>query len=124
MPLYGTAQAGGYPTVIYPGDNFTMFDGTETPATTTISIAFLRGNAPAGIGDNGTSFDASGMPSGMVIDIQVANADVTGNYNTVGQIAPDANGNGNYPDIGRSAYYRAKISAYTTGAMPILIARR
>lgn len=124
MPLYGAAQAGGGPTVIYPGDNFTLFDGTETPATTTISIAFTRGNAPGGMADNGTSFDAVGMPSGMVIDIQAANSNVTGSYAMVGQIIPDANGNGNYTDVGRSQFYRAKISAYTSGTMPSLVAQR
>lgn len=121
MPLYGTAQAGGFPTVIYPGDNYTLFDGTETAASGLISIAFYRGHAPGGIGDNGTSFDASGVPSGMTIDIQVANEDITGSYYTVGTLSSTTLA---YTDVGRSAYYRAKISAYTSGSMPRLNAQR
>lgn len=130
MPLYGVAQSGYSATSglnltsIVPGDSYTLFDGTETPASGLKSVAFSRGPAPGGA-DNGISFDISGMPSGSVIDIQAANQDVDGSYSSVsGSLTPDASGHATYTDVGRSAFYRAVLTTYTTGAMSVVKAQR
>lgn len=126
MPAYGIPQSGPQTnsaknlTSLQPGDGtLVLFDGTETPATTLASVAFSRGPSVGGA-DNGCSFDAYGMGASAdtVIDVQAANHDIDGEYCTVGQITADANGNGNYTDIGRSAFYRVKLSTYTSAGMP------
>lgn len=130
MPTYGIPQSGYSATSglnltsVVPGDSFTLFDGTETPASGLKSVAFSRGYSP-GASDNGISFDCSGMPSGSVIDIQAANQDLDASYSSVsGGLTPDANGNATYTDVGRSAFYRAVLTTYTTGAMSKVIAQR
>jgi hypothetical protein len=125
MPAYNVRQPAGL-AALTPGDGpYVMFDGTETPATTLASVAFARGSG--GIGPpQGITFSATGLPSGCTVDIQVSETDVDGDYWTPNgaTIGGDANGNGGYTDIGYSAFYRAKISAYTTGAMPVVKAQR
>ena len=134
MPVYNVAQAGsnGPPnqglnlTSLEVGESIVLFNGTETPAVGLKSVAFARGYSP-GAGDNGITFDATGMPSNMTIDVQVANKDIDAEYTTVNTITasttPDT-GNGAYTDIGRSAFYRLYVSAYTTGTMPKVRAQR
>lgn len=130
MPSYGVAQSGYSATSglnltsIVPGDSFTLFDGTETPVQGMKSVAFSRGASPSGA-DNGTSFDISGMPSTAVVDIQAANIDVDSAYSSVsGNLTPDTNGNATYTDVGRSAFYRAVLTTYVSGAMPVVRAQR
>ena len=131
MPLYGIRQAGSNPDAtknlsdVAPGASYTLFDGTETPVLGMKSVAFARG--AQGSGDNGITFDAAGMPSDMTIDVQVSNDDVDAHYTTVATLAastsPDT-GNTAYTDVGRSAFYRLYVSAYTTGTMPTVKAQR
>lgn len=129
--LYGTPQSGFNPapdaglnlTCLVPGDHLTLFDGTETPVQGIKSVAFSRGYSP-GASDNGTTFTVYGMPSTATIDVQVSNDDVDGHYVTVNTISPDANGNGFYTDIGRAAFYRVTLSAYASGAMPVVKVKR
>ena len=129
--LYGTAQPGFNVspnqglnlTSLVPGEAITLFTSADPGGLNRTSVAFARGYSPSAM-DGGISFDASGMPSDMVIDIQVANQDIDGSYAQAGQISADSNGCGNYTDAGRSAFYRAKVTTYTTGAMPLLIAQR
>jgi hypothetical protein len=128
--LYGVAQSGPNITspglniaVLYPGDPYTLFDGTEVVASNLKSVAFQRGPSPAA-GDSGMSFYAVGMASDMVIDIQAAARDVEADYGTVWQITADSAGKGQYTDIGRGLVYRAVISTYSTGTMPTLRVQR
>lgn len=130
MPVYGTPQSGPYADsgrnlrAISPGDRYVLFNGTETPAADLASVAIVRGHSPSAA-DNGVTFYVSGSAeTSTVIDIQGSNEDVDGSYFTVAQITPDANGNGSYTDVGRDAFYRAKLSAYSTGAMPVVTAQR
>ena len=130
MAIYGVAQSGPNITspglnvaVLYPGDPYTLFDGTETVASNLKSVAIQRGPSPAA-GDNGISFYAKGMASDMIIDIQGAPRDVEAEYTTLWQITADASGLGAYTDIGRALCYRAVISTYTSGTMPTLKVQR
>lgn len=130
MPAYGVAQSGYNAnsaknlTSLQPGDpGMTLWDGIETPTTGVKSVAFSRGPAVGG-GDNGTSFDFTGVVAGTTVDVQVANEDVDASYSTVsGGLTPDAGGNCNYTDIGRSAFYRAVLTV-GNGTMPKCIAKR
>lgn len=123
MPLYSSTIN---PPCLDVGRSLVMFDGTETPAIGLKSIAFARGTQ--GSDDAGTTFDGSGLPAGMTIDVQVANLNVDADYHTVSTLSPSGgspdSGNIAYTDTGRSAFYRLYVSAYTSGAMPIVIAQR
>lgn len=123
MPLYGVKQAGGTVASIGPGEGDTLFDGTETPANGLKSVAFSRGSA-GGQPGYGATFYASGIPAACTVDIQGSNADIDGDYLTLQTLSPDANGNAAYTDIGYPAFYRATLSAYSTGAMPIVTVKR
>ncbi len=132
MPVYGIPQSGSNTagqsknlTSLQPGDpGMILWDGTETPASGAASVAFSRGPAVGG-GDNGTSFDFTGVDAAAVVDVQVSNLDVDGDYYTVsGGLTPDANGNIAYTDQGRSAFYRAILTTYVSGAMPKCVAKR
>ena len=140
MPTFGTPQAGAYSPPnqglnvrsVFPGDSLALFDGTEAPAVGLASIDFAR--AERGSDDAGSTFNISGMPAGMTIDVQdcspptggfasvaAKNAAFTSNGVT---LSPDANGNVSWTDIGRSAFYRLYISAYAAGAMPVAVVQR
>ena len=131
MAVYGIPQVGNNPvpglnlTSIVPGDSYTLFDGTETPAAGLASIAFSRGYSP-GVSDNGVSFFVSGFPaSGCTVDIQASDTDIDGDYYSVsGSLAPDTNGNAAYTDIGRANFYRAFLTTYASGTMPVVKASR
>lgn len=122
MPVYGTPQSGGL-TSVSPGSQFVMWDGTETPALNVKSIAFSRASI-AGLADNGSSFDAQGMPASSAISIQGSNTDSELTYITLNILNPDSNSNAYYTDIGRFMFYRAQLTTYTSGTMPILIVQR
>lgn len=118
MPAYGTR-----PVSLVPGDKWTLFDGTEAVAEGLESMAIARGYSPSG-DDAGTSFFATGLAADMVIDIQAAAVDDDDEYLMVGQITDDGNGNGAYTDIGRPGFYRAVITTYSAGDMPIVRVQR
>lgn len=131
MPIYDTPQAGSYGppnqgknvTAVGPGDSITLFDGTESPAQGLSSIAFARGDSGSQ-DDAGLSVFATGMASDLTIDIQGSNVNVDGSFTTLEQLFPDANGNAAATDIGRAAFYRAQISAYSSGTMPTCTVQR
>ena len=132
MPLYGVAQAGSNAppnqglnlTSLIPGDFFELFTGAETPSNGLASVAIARGTAP-GFTDAGITFYVTGGAAvSTKIDIQGSNLDADGDYFTLATITPDAAGNGAYTDAGRAAFYRAKLSAYSSGAMPIVSCQR
>jgi len=130
--LYGVAQAGynGPPdqgknlTSIIPGDAYTLFDGTETPENGMASVAVNRGIAPAFTDQGITFYVTGGADPSTTIDIQGSNIDADADYYTLATITPNAAGNGAYTDVGRAAFYRAKLSAYSTGNMPIVTTQR
>ena len=122
MLTYGSLQPGGSLTALYPGDTMTLFNGTEAPAVGLASLAFER--SPMASTDAGSTYSASGMPAGMTLDVQVANVDAAGNYTTVAQMTADANGNSAVTDAGRAKFARISMSAYTSGAMPIVTVQR
>lgn len=129
MPIYGTPQAGSNTAgaaynirAVIPGDSFTFFDGTETVANGLASIAFNRGYSPTG--SNNVTVYVQGAPaSGFTIDLQGAMTNEEADYYTITTITPDANGNGAASDDGTAAFLRMKISAYSSGAMPIVKGR-
>src|ERR1700688_5045820 len=138
MPLFGVSQSGGNPiaglnlTDLIPGDAMVLFDGTETPASGLKSVAFARGPGPVGA-DNGTTFTLRGIPTGMTVDVQVASgsfasvAAMDAAFTTVATLSPSTTpdtGNAAYTDVGRSAFYRLYMSAFTSGAMPVATATR
>lgn len=129
MPVYGSPQSGGL-AALTPGDSATLFNGTETPAVSLASIAIARGTGVGGGSPNGMTFNATGIPSGCTIDVQVCGGPETvageagAQYSTVYTINPDANGNGFYTDVGYSPFYRVTLSAYTSGTMPIVTVQR
>lgn len=123
MPLYGTPQSGGTLTSIIPGDSFTHFDGTETPSAGVTSIAFSRGYSPSG-DDAGITWYVQfplASPSAVVL-IQGANSNVEANYQTLDTITDLQQAA--YTDTGRAAFYRVKLSAYSSGGMPVVTAQR
>lgn len=136
MPVFGIPQPGpfGPPnqglnvTCVQPSERLTLFDGTETPAVGLASIAFARGYQ--GSQDGGSTFTIIAMPAGMTVDVQVCSppdggfasvAAMDAAFVTVNTAAPS---DPPYTDIGRSTFYRFKISAYTTGAMPVGVVQR
>lgn len=140
MPAFGIAQSGpfGPPnqglnvTSIVPGDNLVLFDGTETPLTGLASIAFSRGTGQ-GPGDGGSTFNLTGMPSDMTVDVEVCSppnggfasvAAMNSAFSSVTTMIADSGGNSSYTDLGRSQFYRLKITLYTTGTMPVGVVQR
>lgn len=135
MPLWGTGRAGANPISglnfvdLRPGDYETLLNGTETIVTGSKSIAFARGPSPSGA-DNGSTFTVSGCPNGSVIDIQASS---TKTDDAVTLAAMDASfqnvggtltGNGFYTDIGRSAFYRAIVTTFSAGDVPVVTVKR
>ena len=129
MPNYGIPQAGSFPnpannlTALLPGDSFVLFNA-ESPSAGQASVAFNR--AP-GYGDErpaGIVFTASWAVTnaGNTMQIQGANVDVDAEYNK--NILQTIAGNGFYSDQGNFAFYRAKLTAYVSGAPVTVIAQR
>lgn len=112
MSLYSP----GFAKALYPGDYMTLFSGTEVAALGAASAAFARGSGASG---SGQTFNLSGVPAGMTVDVQCAATDVDADYTSLVTLTPDANGNAAYTDEGYSPFYRYKISAYTSGPMPV-----
>ena len=120
MPLYGVAQAGGVLTAVYPGEKFTLFDGTESPAAGVKSVAFNR--APGNGITNGQVFTV-GFPFAptATVQIQASNDDVEAHYQTLATVTTQK---GYYADYGEFRFYRAVLSAYSSGSMPTVIVQR
>jgi hypothetical protein len=136
MPLWGTPKAGANPisglnfTDLRPGDYLTLFDGTETIATGSKSIAFARGGSGSGA-DMGSTFAVTGCPGGSVFDVQQSNTktDDAGSldamdatFNTV--TGDTINGNNSVTDIGRSMFYRLICTNFVAGDVPIANVKR
>ncbi len=119
MPLYNAPPP---PQTIFPGSRFVHFDGTETPTAGLRSIAFTRGSLSGP--DNGSTWFARRMPAGSQIQITGANVNEDSAYAVLATLTPDANGNAFYTDAGRAAVYSVVLSAYTSGAMPIVECQR
>ena len=119
MPLYGSQT--GMPTPVYPGQQFTLFGGTEAPAAGLKSVAFER------------TANWSGTPSPMVftsnfasaptatVQIQGSNDDTEANYQTIQAISTQ---HGYYSDLGNFRFYRAVLSAYGAGGQPVVTVQR
>lgn len=136
MPLWGTPRAGANPISslnfvdLRPGDDQTLLDGTETVLTGSKSIAFARGGSGSG-SDQGSTFSVTGCTSLSVIDIQASNTktDVAGTLTAMdGSFVtiPGSSilGNGFYTDTGRSMFYRAIVTNYVSGDVPVLVVKR
>lgn len=129
MPAYGTpkpgynqADPGKNLAALYPGEPLTLLAGTEEMVQGDASVAFVRAMSIS-MNDGGTTFDAHGMTAADVIDVEAANVDDDDYYFSVGSISPDANGNGGFTDVGRSCFYRVKLTTLN-GDVPEVIAQR
>ena len=121
MKSYGSPQSGGALTAIAPGQAITMFDGTETPVSGFTSLAFNRTpGPPSGPAQMVFTVDFGAAPTATVL-IQASNRDVEADYQTLATITTQ---HGSYADYGDYAFYRAQLSAYTSGGMPIVICQR
>lgn len=120
MPLY-TDHAHS-PVAAQPGDTVTLFDGTETPGSSVNSTALNRatgpGNRPSGIV---FTIDYGSAPT-AVVTIQASNADVDAQYQTL--YTSTSTQNDYYADAGNFAWYRAHMTSYSAGGMPIVVAQR
>ena len=140
MPLWGTARAGGNPISglnfvdLRPGDYLTLFDGTETIATGSKSIAFARGGSGSGA-DMGSTYELSGCPGGSTIDIQGSNTktDDAGSlaamdlsFGNVGltMIGDATSGKAFVTDTGRCMFYRLTVTNYVSGDVPVVVVKR
>ena len=122
MKLYGAAQAGGSLQSVSPGERIILFDGTETPVAGITSLAFARApglmQVPSGIV---FTMDFPAAFTGTM-QIQGANWDTEASYHTL--YTKDNTQSDYYQDAGNFMFYRAKVSAYTSGGMPVVIAQR
>jgi hypothetical protein len=117
MPLYGSAK----PVYLYPGQQFVLFDGTETPSAGVKSLAFERAANWSGLpSPMAFTITFPTTPSATVL-IEASNDDVEAHYQTLGSSTAIL---GNYADYGEFRYYRANLSAYASGSMPTVIVQR
>lgn len=130
MPLYGAPRSGSNTdpgknlTAVAPGEGFTLFDGTETVALNLKSIAFVRAMSPTDE-DSGSTFSVSNLAATTNVAIEGANEDIDTKYTVLDTLVPDANGNDASTDVGRLAFFRVRISAYTGGGiMPVVKVQR
>lgn len=133
MPAYGVAQAGyNAPpnqglnlTSLVPGQQVTLIDAADAVAGVFTSVAIGRGYKEAGGGATSPiTFALSGAANGSVCIIEAAwqNNPPTAatDYVQVGIIT----GNGFYSDIGGAPFYRAVISIFEAGDVPVVTASR
>ncbi len=126
MPLFTTPQAGNVRTAVYPGDKYTLFDGTESPSAGLKSVAFNR--APGNGQSNGMVFaiNFASAPTATV-QIQASNDDTDANYITISTVTfpltPAVNGSW-FADYSEFKFYRAVLSAYSAGGMPVVTVQR
>ena len=133
---YNTTYPGLNCVVLFPGDDYALFDGTEALAATAKSVHFARGSQ--GSTDAGSTFSITGCPNNSVVQIQgsngvaqSANGEIgitvaatptlmDASFNVVGTIT----GNGSYLDQGRYMFYRAVVSTFVSGDVPVVIVKR
>lgn len=123
MPVYNRP---GSINQVGPGESLTLFDGSETPSLALASVAFARGGS-GGQSQVYSTFIAQGMPSDMTIDIQSSNVDQDTRYKTIATLTSELASPAGVPfytDSGSPLFYRAKVSAYTSGDMPSLTVAR
>ena len=121
MPLFNNPLPGSNVTLLMPGQSMVLFDGTESPGAGLVSIAFARGRMPGG-GPAGQVFSiAFAAAPTATVQIQASNDNV--NYVAISAVAfplsPVVNGSW-FADLGEFAFYRAALSAYSSGGMPIV----
>ena len=119
MPLYGSQP--GMPTPVYPGQQFVLFSGTETPALGVKSVAFER--VPNWDGHPSAMTFTAVFPNAptATVQIQASNDDAEAHYQTLQAINTIT---GWYSDQGQFRYYRCVLSAYASGGMPVVIVQR
>jgi len=117
MPVYGSLG----PTAIVPGDNYVLFNGTETPASGTKSIAIARAEGAHDTGVMTFTVQFASSPTATV-SIEASNVDADASYQTI--YAGAGTQQDYYADLGGFAFYRANLSAYTSGGMPTVIVQR
>jgi hypothetical protein len=120
MPNYGVVQAGGI-VALQPGDLYYLFN-TESPTAPQASVSFARAMGPTQ-GDNGITFQIlfASAPTAVVL-IQGSNVDTDADYETV--YTSTNLQNDSYTDIGRFAFYRAKLLSQSAGGALSVIASR
>jgi hypothetical protein len=121
VPLYSAV----YVPFVSPGQSFTCFDGTETPGASVKSAAFMRGHGALGLGWTAPvtfSIDFSTSPTAVVL-IQASNTNVDADFQTV-KTSTDTQYD-NYSDSTTAwKFYRAVLSTYSSGGMPVVTAQR
>ena len=115
MRPYGSA---GFQTAVSPGEELTLFDGTETPTAGLTSASFVRAPGPTQVPAPMlfTIHYAAGVPNATVL-VQASNIDAEANYQTLKtstNLQDDY-----YQDAGNFLFYRMKMSAYVSGGMPV-----
>ncbi len=122
MPNYGSAQAGGI-VALYPGDNGYRLFNAESPTAPQASVPFARAMGPTQ-GDNGSTFQILYVnPPTAVVVIQGSNIEADADYETV--FTSTNAETDQYTDIGRYAFYRAKLVSGTvpTGGLTVIVSR-
>ena len=119
MPLYGTTLP--EPARIYPGQQYALFDGTETPGAGVKSVVF-RPSQNNGILPSGMVFTVDfALAPTATVQVQGANTDIDANYQILSTISTQ---HGYYSDLGEFAFYRAVLSTYSAGGMPVVAVNR
>lgn len=128
MGLYATPPplAGGQWTAVGPGEPYTLLNGTETIVSGSRSFAFSLGYSPTG--STTKTFEISGCAAGSTVQIQAATppdsrAEQASDYTLIATPTLDANGNGEYTDLGASAYYTAVVNSFVMGDKPVVTVR-
>jgi|SRR5215472_7926308 len=116
MPLYTSPASGAE---IVPGDQFQLFDGTETPAaamkSAAVNVGLGYGARPLRLAFT-VAFPSAPTAS---VDIYAANQNIDSAYQKLTTTAISTQ-NGGYVDTSGYAWYRAVLSAYTSGGMPVV----
>jgi hypothetical protein len=119
MPNYGIPQVGGVLASVLPGDTYTLFNA-ETPTAPQSSVAFARGYTP-GTGASApilfTVSFANASPTAQV-DIMASNVDADSQYQVVNSVVNSQLGF--YQDAGNFAYYRARLTSGSGGALTVI----
>lgn len=140
MPLWGTGYPGSNPISalnfidLRAGDDLALFDGTETIATGSKSIAFARGYV---IGANqGRTYSVTGCLGGSVFTLHASNgvavsssvnpvapttlAAMDASFNSTGE---SVTGNGAFTDTGNASFYRLVCTLFVNGDVPVAIVK-
>jgi hypothetical protein len=125
MPLYSSQT--GMPTPVYPGQQFTLFSGTETPGASVTSTAFERAaNWSGNPSPQVFAINFATAPT-AVVQIQASNDNVDAHYMTISTVTFPLNpvvNNSWVADYGEFRYYRAVLSTYSAGGMPVVTIQR